>query len=83
MVVLTTDSQLGEDDLPEYLIPELENPPKEAGLDSLVGQPLEEVEKRHIACTLELVGGNREKAAELLGIGERTLYRKIERYNLR
>ena len=33
----------------------------------MAGQPLEEVEKQHIARTLELVGGNREKAAELLG----------------
>ena len=42
-----------------------------------------EVEKQHIARTLELVDGNREKAAELLGIGERTLYRKILKYDLR
>jgi DNA-binding NtrC family response regulator len=28
------------------------------------------------------VGGNRRKAAELLGIGERTLYRKIAKYDL-
>ena len=28
--------------------------------------------------TLDMTGGNREKAAELLGIGERTLYRMIQ-----
>ena len=31
---------------------------------------------------LELVGGNRQKAAKVLGIGERTLYRKIREYGL-
>lgn len=28
------------------------------------------------------LGGSREKAAKILGIGEHTLYRKIEEYNL-
>ncbi len=83
MVVATTDDLLGEDDLPDYMTAEngataeLPAPPYTAG------QPLDEVEKLHIARTLELVDGNRERAAELLGIGERTLYRKIEKYGLR
>ena len=33
--------------------------------------------------TLRLTGGNREHAAKLLGIGERTLYRKLKEYGLR
>jgi two-component system response regulator HydG len=32
--------------------------------------------------TLKFTGGNREHAAEMLGIGERTLYRKIKEYGL-
>ena len=43
---------------------------------------LDELEKQTIAKTLAQVGGNREKASKLLGIGERTLYRKIKEYNL-
>jgi len=31
---------------------------------------------------LAFTGGNREQAAQLLGIGERTLYRKIKEYGL-
>jgi len=83
MVVVTGDDELGEDDLPEYLLDKLETAPQENSLEAMAGQPLEEVEKQHIVRTLELVDGNREKAAELLGIGERTLYRKIEKYDLR
>ncbi len=43
---------------------------------------LEDIEKQAIAETLENTGGNRRKAAEMLGIGERTLYRKLKQYNL-
>ena len=83
MIVLTTDEVLAEDDLPEYMLAETESLLPEQHPRSMAGQPLEEVEKRHISQTLELVEGNREKAAELLGIGERTLYRKIQKYGLR
>ncbi|MBX3358988.1 MAG: sigma-54-dependent Fis family transcriptional regulator [Phycisphaeraceae bacterium] len=50
---------------------------------SLAGTSLEQIEKRAIRETLRLTAGNREKAAELLGIGERTLYRKLKEYGLR
>ncbi|MCC6321608.1 MAG: sigma-54-dependent Fis family transcriptional regulator [Phycisphaerales bacterium] len=50
---------------------------------SLAGTSLELIEKRAIRETLRLTAGNREKAAELLGIGERTLYRKLKEYGLR
>jgi len=50
---------------------------------SLAGTPLEQLEKRAIRETLRLAAGNREAAAKLLGIGERTLYRKLKEYGLR
>jgi len=46
-------------------------------------ESLEDLEKVHIAKVLKQVAGNRRKAAKILGIGERTLYRKIEKYNLK
>ena len=53
------------------------------GAGSLAGTSLEAIEKRAIRETLRLTGGNREHAARLLGIGERTLYRKLREYGLR
>ncbi len=46
------------------------------------GMTIEEMEREAISAALARVGGNRRKAAELLGIGERTLYRKISKYEL-
>jgi two-component system response regulator HydG len=54
-----------------------------AAQGSLAGTSLEQIEKRAIRETLRLTAGNREQAAKLLGIGERTLYRKLKEYGLR
>jgi two-component system response regulator FlrC len=45
-------------------------------------KPLADLEREAIVRTLESVGGNRRRAAELLGIGERTLYDKLKRFGL-
>ena len=46
------------------------------------GTTMEELERAAIETVLGDVGGRRRKAAESLGIGERTLYRKIKKYGL-
>ena len=46
------------------------------------GMTMEDVERQAIVAALDEVAGNRRKAAELLDIGERTLYRKISKYGL-
>jgi len=43
---------------------------------------LEEVEKRHLARVLKEMQGNKVKAAKILGIDRRTLYRMAERFGL-
>jgi transcriptional regulator with GAF, ATPase, and Fis domain len=43
---------------------------------------LEEMEKRYLQHVLAAVGGNRSRAAEVLGIDRRTLYRMAERFGL-
>jgi DNA-binding NtrC family response regulator len=46
------------------------------------GMTMAEVEKAAIEAALREYRGNRRKAAEVLDIGERTLYRKIKAYHL-
>ena len=84
MVVVDSDGTLDEDDLPLELVDG--RPAAVAGTDSgplqLVGRPLSEVERWAIEQTLQLTGGNREETARILGIGARTLYRKLKEYGL-
>ena len=47
------------------------------------GLSLDQIEKQAIRNTLRLCNGNREQAAKMLGIGERTLYRKLKEYGLK
>jgi len=41
---------------------------------------MDEIERRAILDALERTGGNRTQAAEILGIGLRTLQRKLKEY---
>jgi two-component system, NtrC family, response regulator HydG len=84
MVVVDYDGVLDLDDLPSELAATNDTGGDVRGgsLAGLVGKPLSEVERLFIAETLEQTGGNREAASELLGIGQRTLYRKIKEFGL-
>jgi len=52
-------------------------------LPAITGTTLRDVERELIRSTLDKTGGNRDQAAKILGIGERTLYRKIKEYDLK
>ena len=45
-------------------------------------RPLRELEREAIANALRVTGGHRERTAKLLGMAVRTLYRKIDQYDL-
>jgi DNA-binding NtrC family response regulator len=69
-------AQIAPRHLPEYL----SDPHQETPLPDLL--TLEQLEARHISDVLQRVGGNRAKAAQLLGIAASTLYDKLRRYAL-
>jgi DNA-binding NtrC family response regulator len=64
---LATNSERKEDDLADLF----------AGMPSL-----EEVERRYLLHVLEATGGNRSRAAEIIGISRRTIYRMAARFGI-
>ncbi|MHC5211751.1 MAG: sigma-54-dependent transcriptional regulator [Planctomycetota bacterium] len=82
MVVTGTHEVLQLSDLPPSLRSEAVPPATSGDGFTLAGRTADEVEREHIRATLALVGDNRAKAARMMGIGERTLYRKIKAYGL-
>ncbi|WP_459556017.1 sigma-54-dependent transcriptional regulator [Lacunimicrobium album] len=89
MLLLDTDGILDVNDLPDEISPlpadaeeQLANSAS-GGQDALIGKDLREVEKYYIRKALEITDGKREEAANMLGMGERTLYRKIKEYDLK
>ncbi|MFQ5452842.1 MAG: helix-turn-helix domain-containing protein, partial [Candidatus Zixiibacteriota bacterium] len=53
-----------------------------SGADFVKGMTVDDMEKIMIKQVLEDTKGNRKEAAKKLGMGERTLYRKLNKYNL-
>jgi two-component system, NtrC family, response regulator HydG len=83
MVVLAEpggSGQLDLDDLPTEIRGSTEL--VVAAGPNTAGLTMEQMERIHIANTLKMTGGNREKTAKMLGIGARTLYRKLREYQL-
>ncbi len=88
MVVLALGDTLTVQDVPLPLrkggaapLPPLASP-REGGFEGLVGMSMAQIERELIRHTLTANDGNRERTARILGIGERTLYRKLKEYGL-
>jgi len=52
-------------------------------LEIKLGASLDEVERNLIKRTVAFAGGNKSRAAEILGISLKTLYNRLERYQSR
>ncbi|MHC5006172.1 MAG: sigma-54-dependent transcriptional regulator [Planctomycetota bacterium] len=81
MVVVVDGDTIGARDVPEEI--HVADTEDALGVGSLAGVGLDRLEKEAIRQTLAMTGGNREQTAQLLGIGERTLYRKLREYGLK
>ena len=80
MVIEAEHPMLNVEDLPEGLRSTTDIVPVTA--PSFTGLSMAEVERLHIINTLRVTDGNREKAARILKISPRTLYRKLREYGL-
>jgi len=78
MVVTATGRLITLDNLPEHLLSKC----AAMQIEPETGGTLAAMERQMIAETLEHTGGDKPEAARILGIGLRTLYRKIERWGL-
>jgi len=81
-VALAQYEQVMVDDLPEKIRAYRPSHVLIAADDPSELVPLEEAERRYILRVLESVGGNKTLAARVLGIGRKTLYRKLEQYGV-
>jgi two-component system response regulator HydG len=79
-VALACYEQIAVDDLPEKIRTWHRSHVLVAGDDPTELVPLEDVERRYILRVMESVGGNKTLAAQVLGVGRKTLYRKLEQY---
>ena len=77
-VVMARDSIISYDDLPVSV----KNDSTSDFISIKTGMSMDEVEKIVIQSTLSSLNGNKSRTAEVLGIGRKTLHRKLNEYNL-
>ena len=85
MVVLDIDGVLDLDDVsPDFSDDAPPSPTVNSDeMSSLVGMSLRDIERWAIEQTLKISNGNREETAQILGISERNLYRKLKEFELK
>ena len=73
----------GKEIMPKHLPEEVRNDPEQGQqLRLSVGMTVKDAERELIRATLQEFGGNKAKAARVLGLGRKTLYRKLEEYEI-
>jgi DNA-binding NtrC family response regulator len=77
-VVMSKSSIITVDDLP----PHIHTDSDQETLKIAAGSTLADVEREAIRATLAQQNGNKTRAAEVLGIGRKTLHRKLQEYGL-
>ncbi len=77
--VISAKEIIRKKDLPESI---RKNQQRSRAFSVQAGTPLPEVERMTIIKTLQLAKGNKLKAAELLSISRRSLYNKLEEYQI-
>jgi DNA-binding NtrC family response regulator len=87
-ITLNRSGRITPEDLPPKVCGyDAESVAPKPGADDLaalfVGLPtIDEMERRYLLYVLDATGGNRKRAAEILGINRRTLYRMAERFQI-
>jgi DNA-binding NtrC family response regulator len=76
-MILTDGETIDEEHLPPDMRPSRQ---EAAMLRVPLGVQLRDVEKEYILASLQKNGGNKARTAEMLGISEKTLYNKLNRY---
>lgn len=79
LVLITTGDEIGLDDLPEEF---LRRGKSQQGMKENLNRQVKDVEKDMIEEAIEQAGGNKTRAAKILGISRASLYNKINQYGI-
>jgi transcriptional regulator of acetoin/glycerol metabolism len=78
--IMADDRMIGVTDLPAEVV-EVAQSDRETGAP--VGDDLAAIERAHIAEILDRESGNKARGARALGLNRRSLYRLLDKYNIR
>jgi two-component system response regulator HydG len=79
-VIIAQNRQITVDDLPDTVRGAETEAESRKTVELEIGTKMDEVEKRLIMETLAFTRGDKSRAAQMLGIGRKTLYRKLQKY---